>query len=350
VTDKTGPTPPAPSTTTGPLLDTLRSQTGRGDLDFAGTPRRLTGGFWAEMVRFSLADPPDGLGGQLVARIVPDPAVGAWEATMQRAVADQGFPTPRIRLLAPADGPLGRYLIVMDHVDGRPPLEGLSFSSMVSQIPTMTRRLPDELADITARLHRLDPGPVLPELEALDAPLPLTTAAFVQHEADMAAALGRDDLSGAAERLIATEPSTTTRVICHGDLHPFNLLLGDRGPVLVDWSVSRVAHPAFDIAFTDLLVSNAPIELPRPLTAGLHALTRRMATRFVARYRALMPDVDLDHRVLGWHRQVHALRSLVELAGWDATGTRPADGHPWITLEPRARAELGLAPHLLATP
>ena len=74
-----------------------------------------------------------------------------------------------------------------------------------------------------------------------------------------------------------------------------------------------------------------------------------MASRFVARYRASMPDIDLDERVLGWHRGVHALRSLVELAGWDATGTRPEGGHPWVTLEPMARAELGLAPHLVAT-
>ena len=86
--------------TTAALLATLREVTGRADLEFVAPPTPLSGGFYAEMLRFRLADPPADLDRELVARIVPNPAAGVWEATIQRAVADQGFPTPAVRLTA----------------------------------------------------------------------------------------------------------------------------------------------------------------------------------------------------------------------------------------------------------
>ena len=43
------------------------------------------------------------------------------------------------------------------------------------------------------------------------------------------------------------------------------------------------------------------------------------------------------------HDQV-PVRILVELAGWDANGTRPTSGHPWLILEPVAQQMLGVAP------
>ena len=84
------------SPTTALLLDTLRDATGQADLEFASPPTPLTGGFYAEMLRFRPAAPPAGLDRDLVARIVPNPEAGVWEATIQRAVANQGpAPPPR---------------------------------------------------------------------------------------------------------------------------------------------------------------------------------------------------------------------------------------------------------------
>src|SRR5690606_4899460 len=83
VTD--GPT--ADEGTAAALVETLRRATGRAHLDYVAQPTPLTGGFDAEMLRFRLADPPAELDGELVARLVRSPEVGAWEATMQREVA-----------------------------------------------------------------------------------------------------------------------------------------------------------------------------------------------------------------------------------------------------------------------
>ena len=332
------------TSTTDHLLDTLRQATGRPDLDYAGTPTPLKGGFYAEMLRFRLADPPADLDRNLVARIVPNPDAGAWEATIQRHVATQGFPTPAVRLTAPEAGPLGRYLIVMDHVDGAPPMAGLSIGSVAGQIPHLVRHLPDQLARVAADLHGLDAEPLAEQLDALDSSFPTTTAGFLEEQAGFATALDRPDIAAAAERLLASQPHSSVRAITHGDLHPFNLLVTPGGPVLIDWTVARVAHPGFTVGFTALMLANPPIPLPRVGAAMLRPVGRNIANRFLATYRRITDGTPaaVDDENLDWHRKVHALRILVELAGWDAGGTRPASGHPWLILEPVAQSLLAV--------
>jgi aminoglycoside phosphotransferase (APT) family kinase protein len=331
--------------TTAQLLQTLRASTGRADLEFAAPPTPLSGGFYAEMVRFRLADPPAALDRDLVARIVPNPAAGAWEATIQRAVADQGFATPAIRLTVDEAGPLGRYLIVMDAIDGQPPMAGLGIGTIARQIPNLVRHLPDQLARIAADLHSLDAEPLTGQLDALDTPFPKTTAGFIEEQAGYADALSRPDIAAAAQRLVDAEPRSSVRVITHGDLHPFNLLVTADGTSLIDWTVARVAHPGFTLGFTDLMLANPPIPLPKAGTALLRPVGRNIAKRFLSTYRALTDGTPaaVDDENLDWHRKVHALRILVELAGWDANGTRPAGGHPWLILEPVSLRELRLS-------
>lgn len=333
------------TTTTEALLATLRAATGHPQLEFHEPPTSLSGGFYAEMLRFRLDDAPSPLDGDLVARIVPDPVLGAWEGLIQREVTAQGFATPAVRLIATDASPLGRFLIVMDHVDGTPPIAGLSIRTIAGQIPNLVRRLPDQLAAVAASLHALDPEPLAQQLADLGLPISTTTGGFVAQQVALAEAVGQRELVDAGERLIAREPTSTKRVISHGDLHPFNILVTDEGPVLIDWTVARLAHPAFTLAFTDLMLSHPPIPLPRAGAAVLGPVGRGMAKRFLRRYQALAaPAGQVTEAELDWHRGVHSLRILVELARWDAAGTRPTHGHPWLVLEPTARAELGLAP------
>lgn len=331
--------------TAAALLATLAAEVGaEPDLAYATAPVSLQGGYYAEMIRFRLAAPPAPLRGDLVARIVPNPVTAAWEAALQGDVARQGFPTPAVRLVTDDRTPLGRSLLVMDHVDGRSTLSGLRGIGIVTQIPAVVRRLPDQLAALAADLHALDADPVAADLEALDGGIPTTTRGFVEAQLWLAAMADRPDLVAAAERLIASEPPSARRVISHGDLHPFNVLVTPSGPVLIDWTVARVAHPGFTLGFTDLMLSNPPLEVPAALAGGLRALGRSLARRFHQTYRSLaQPEDQVSAEELDWHRQVHALRILVELAGWDAAGARPAS-HPWLILQPVTERLLGLAP------
>lgn len=41
----------------------------------------------------------------------------------------------------------------------------------------------------------------------------------------------------------------------HVDLHPFNVLMSERGPVVIDWSNSRIGPPGLDVAMTALILA-----------------------------------------------------------------------------------------------
>ena len=69
------------------LIEVLRAAAGRPDLEYARPPEPLHGGFWAELLSFSLARPPDGWPAELVARLMPDPAPARKETIVQRAMA-----------------------------------------------------------------------------------------------------------------------------------------------------------------------------------------------------------------------------------------------------------------------
>ena len=52
----------------------------------------------------------------------------------------------------------------------------------------------------------------------------------IEHHRGWAAALARDP------------------VVCHGDVHPGNVLMSTDGPLLIDWDLMCIAHPAWDLA------------------------------------------------------------------------------------------------------
>ncbi len=61
--------------------------------------------------------------------------------------------------------------------------------------------------------------------------------------------------------------------ICHGDFHPWNIILGPAGPVIIDWADARRGLPALDVARTTVLLRGAPRHVPgrsaRLLAAGV---------------------------------------------------------------------------------
>src|SRR5215210_4707672 len=58
--------------------------------------------------------------------------------------------------------------------------------------------------------------------------------------------------------------------LCHGDFHPGNILLGDRGPAVIDWTGATRGDPAGDLARTRLLLQIGAVQEYMP------ALVRRM--------------------------------------------------------------------------
>lgn len=52
--------------------------------------------------------------------------------------------------------------------------------------------------------------------------------------------------------------------LVHFDLHPDNVLLSERGPVVIDWSNSARGEPADDVALTWVIVATSQVPGPLP--------------------------------------------------------------------------------------
>ena len=212
----------------GRLIGVLRDATGTPGLEYQRGPEPMRGGFWAELFSFSLANPPGGWPAELVARLMPDPGTAGKETIVQRAVAAAGFPTPFVRASGGPDRGLGQAFMIMDHAAGGSALSGLDGALTPAAVQRLLREVPELLAGSMARLHALDADLVRAELEQVRG-VPVTVPGLISTLAGFAAEFGRPDLVDAARWLTDHPPVPAPDVICHGDLHPFNLLAnGDR--------------------------------------------------------------------------------------------------------------------------
>jgi aminoglycoside phosphotransferase (APT) family kinase protein len=313
------------------LLGVLRRVTDDAQLAYDGDPVPLTGGFWAELVTFRLADPPAGWAGPLVARVMPDAATAAKETVFQAEVANQGFATPRVLASGgPVDGVDGRAFMVMTLADGHPLLAGLDGLRALAKLPSLARRLPVTLATVLAELHRLDPAPIETGLDTAGVARPgLDT--MLESLLATADALGRADLAAAAAWLQANRPEAEPVAVCHGDMHPFNLLVDDqRKTTVLDWSAATLAPGTYDLGFTSLVLAAPPLVVRRALRPVIAAAGRALSRRFVRAYERVAGR-PVDEVSLAWHQGVVCVRALVEVAGWVAAGTiEGRDGHPWV--------------------
>jgi aminoglycoside phosphotransferase (APT) family kinase protein len=327
------------TTTTAALLADLRDELEVADLDYAAPPAPIGGGFWAEIFAIRLSGAPPELSGDLVARIMPDAAQGRRETIVQREVARQGFAAPAVR--AAGDGAhLGCTYMVMDRAAGVPLLAGLRGAGAVRSLPRLVRRLPRLLASTALELHLLDPGPVVDALRRDVPGTSLGTDDLVAHYGERADELDNDLLRDATRWLAANRRDPERVSVCHGDLHPFNLLVDDDDDraTLIDWTASRIGDPAYDLAFSALMIRHAPIDVPNWARPAIRKAASWLANDIIRTYRELARPhgITLDDDALRWHTALQMVRVLIEVE----TMGQDRPGHPFLGMAADVRAEV----------
>ena len=296
------------------LLAHLRRELHAPALAYAEPPAAISGGYDTRIFGFRLAGGPAEWSGPLILRVLNpahDPARALRERATQNALAGLGSPVPRVLTACVDRAPLGAGFMVMDRAAGRPLLDarrpGVAWT----------------LAETHARLHALNPEPVLRALDdegrAAGWGFDRDTVSFEGHLASLDRRIreaGLAGLAGGMRWLLGAGPGASgPRVICHGDFHPQNVLAVDgRVTAVLDWPNMVVAAPEYDVASTRVILTQTPVALfpvPAALRPLLAAGRRILVARYLAVYRKRRA---LDRARLPYFEAAACMRGLVRVA------------------------------------
>jgi aminoglycoside phosphotransferase (APT) family kinase protein len=240
-----------------------------------------------------------------VLRLLRDPAHASRlsiEVAAMRAAALSGVPVPAIGEVVTIDGRPG---LEMERVDGPDLL------TLMGRKPWKVPEIARLLGTIHARLHAVVAPAQLPTLRD-----------HIRERISLASVLPP---RLAAHALEALDELPDGDAICHGDFHPGNLLLGNDGPVVIDWVNAARGDARADVARTRLMlrVGAVPPGNPRIFSAlqsfgrdGFNLLYLRSYQRRHAIERALVDKWEVvraaDRLAEGISAEEPALLAILE--------------------------------------
>jgi aminoglycoside phosphotransferase (APT) family kinase protein len=117
--------------------------------------------------------------------------------------------------------------------------------------------------------------------------------------------LGKARVDHALVRLNHLAPGDA---VCHGDMHPGNVIITTAGATVIDWPTATAGPPEHDIARTMFLLTEGivPGTFPRVQRVLIRWVRARFANIYLRTYRRLRP-VDVRD-VQQWHLPVVAAR------------------------------------------
>ncbi|HWU45830.1 MAG TPA: aminoglycoside phosphotransferase family protein [Humibacter sp.] len=158
------------------------------------------------------------LGGGRVLRRYRDERTSHDEARLMVHLHTLGYPVPLVHESSGRD-------LVMEHIAG-PTL----FEELLHE-PGQVERYGRLLGELHDRLHRIPAPEWLIERESTETP-------------------------PAGARI----PEERHPVVVHRDLHPLNVILSERGPVVIDWEGAGAGSASFDVALTVVVTMGSDLE------------------------------------------------------------------------------------------
>lgn len=223
---------------------------------------------------------------------------GTWaatEAAITAAVHSHGLPTPAVRGLEVVDG---RESVVFERIDG---------PTMWQQVRDDGRRVSlaaAELAEIQSLIHRAGAPTCLRKVEERVGQKIDTVGVLSPRE--------RDE----ARQIVGSLPQGSA--ICHGDLHPGNVLMSDRGPIVIDWFDAAIGSPVADFVRSSLLV-RGPVEAAE--VVHLPGSSPDLLSRFHRHYvERMLENLTVDPTIARRWEAVLAASRLSERAERDESG------------------------------
>ncbi len=199
----------------------------------------------------------------------------AWvdhEAEIGRKVHATGLPVPAVEGIIELDGRRG---IIYERVAGP------SMLAVLASKPWLVAPMAHMLAELQATVHATRVSGFPSRREDLERRIRAVEALSAEQKNAVLLALSRLPDGDA---------------LLHGDLHPDNILLTARGPVIIDWIAATQGHPLADAARTRLL-----LDWSEPMSGGsrftrwiIETMRALFRSAYLRRYLALRPDASRD--------------------------------------------------------
>lgn len=213
-------------------------------------------------------------------------AIGWHEAQMTHAVFAAGAPAPQLFGTMIIEG---RFAMVLQRLDG-PTLLQLSRSGAMT--PAQSGAI---LATLLLAVHKIRPPRELP-------PLRDSMVGGIRLSGDKVPKRIATGILALLERL-SPDDEHGGGGLCHGDVHPDNVIMTEAGPRLIDWLGTARASAALDLACSHFLLSEVAPHFvddpkrPRALDAAVQSeyarLTGLSQTALTAAIASWLPVVHV---------------------------------------------------------
>jgi aminoglycoside phosphotransferase (APT) family kinase protein len=254
------------------LLKYLRRLSGDSELKYASPPARILGGASGALIfGFELSSPPDTLAGKLVLRMRVSEQTALWGRLWSRGLALQdaagifGCKAPRIRVAESDPEDLGGPFIIMDRVAGGSILRWLITSIFIGLIVSNvlwngwfllagfllgSLVVGLSLGMLQRSLHSLaieDVKHIYSRYGLKDTDVEISQ--YLQMLSDILTDNNLEEFLPGLKWLQKYLPAMVRPRLCHGDIHPLNVLgTWTRVTGIIDWDSACIADPEFDVA------------------------------------------------------------------------------------------------------
>lgn len=200
-------------------------------------------------------------------------AVAEKEYQITHAAHQAGIPVPEAYEVIELDG---RFGIIFDRIDGKTLLDELSAK------PWKVIVIARQLARLHVQIHSCQAESALPGQKN-----------EMIRSIDAAECLSESD-KGRVKEYLSKMPDG--RSFCHGDFHPGNVLMSERGPIIIDWLTGTTGDPLADVCRTEMIMrtSGVPENTPTVTRVFITLFKSLFCRVYLREYRRLKPFTSSD--------------------------------------------------------